>query len=109
VSWKGTFVQCTGRLYRLRPGKREVRIYDCVDREMPMLLRMFEKRLRGYRAIGYARGEAPLGCTEPKADRIVEYDEDILHTPDCDEEIETDVVVAHIAPGVAVHVSSGVA
>jgi len=32
-----------------------------VDREVPMLLRMFEKRLRGYRAIGYARGEAPLG------------------------------------------------
>jgi hypothetical protein len=41
-------------------GRRfEVRIYDYVDRELPMLLRIFERRLRGYRAIGYARGEAP--------------------------------------------------
>ena len=61
VSWKGTLVQYTGRLHRLHPGKTEVRIFDYVDREVPMLLRMFEKRLRGYRAIGYARGEAPLG------------------------------------------------
>ena len=65
VSWKGTLVQYTGRLHRLHPGKHEVRIFDYVDREVPMLLRMFEKRLRGYRAIGYARGEAPLGSGEP--------------------------------------------
>ena len=55
VSWKGTLVQYTGRLHRLHPGKTEVRIYDYVDREVPMLVRMFDKRLRGYRAIGYAR------------------------------------------------------
>ena len=53
---------CTG----CTPARREVRIYDYVDREVPMLLRMFEKRLRGYRAIGYARGEAPLGYAEPR-------------------------------------------
>ena len=47
-------------------------------REVPMLLRMFEKRLRGYRAIGYARGEAPLGYAEPADDRVIEYDEDVL-------------------------------
>ena len=58
VSWKGTLVQYTGRLHRLYPGKTEVRIYDYVDREVPMLLRMFEKRLRGYRAIGYAKDSA---------------------------------------------------
>ena len=40
---------------------------------------MFEKRLRGYRAIGYARGEAPLGFSEAKQDLIVEYDEDARH------------------------------
>jgi hypothetical protein len=38
----------------LLPGKDEVRIYDYVDREVALLNRMFEKRLRGYRAIGYA-------------------------------------------------------
>ena len=74
VSWRGTLVQYTGRLHRLRPGKTEVRIYDYVDREVPMLLRMFERRLRGYRAIGYARGEAPLGLGEASEEVVVEYD-----------------------------------
>jgi superfamily II DNA or RNA helicase len=78
VSWKGTLVQYTGRLHRLHPGKRDIRIFDYVDREVPMLLRMFEKRLRGYRAIGYARGEAPLGYAEPADETTVEYDEDVL-------------------------------
>ena len=80
VSWKGTLIQYTGRLHRLHPGKTEVRIFDYVDREVPMLLRMFEKRLRGYRAIGYARGEAPLGYAEPRDEVVVEYDEDVLRS-----------------------------
>ncbi len=65
ISWKGTLVQYSGRLHRLHPRKTEVRIFDYVDREVPLLLRMFEKRLRTYRAIGYARGMAPLGYGEP--------------------------------------------
>ena len=59
ISWKGTLVQYAGRLHRLRPGKTEVRIVDYVDRHVPMLARMFEKRLRGYRAIGYTETEHP--------------------------------------------------
>jgi hypothetical protein len=43
-----------------------------------MLLRMFEKRLATYRAIGYARGEAPLGFDEPLEERTVEYDQEAL-------------------------------
>ena len=54
VSWKGTLIQYTGRLHRLHPDKTEVHIYDYVDRNVPMLARMFERRLRGYRAIGYS-------------------------------------------------------
>ena len=77
VSWKGTLIQYAGRLHRLHPGKREVQIYDYVDREVPMLFRMFEKRLRGYRGIGYARGEAPLGIAPPK-ELTIEYDSDAL-------------------------------
>jgi hypothetical protein len=57
-----------GRLHRLYPGKAEVRIYDYVDREVPMLARMFEKRLRGYRAIGYVRGPARVSREELEAD-----------------------------------------
>jgi superfamily II DNA or RNA helicase len=72
VSWKGTLVQYTGRLHRLHPGKTEVRIYDYVDREVPLFVRMFAKRLRGYRAIGYARDDGPLnddvGSGDPTVD-----------------------------------------
>jgi superfamily II DNA or RNA helicase len=81
ISWKGTLVQYSGRLHRLHPGKSEVRIYDYVDAAVPVLRRMFEKRLRTYRAIGYARGEAPLGLAEAR-DLTVEYDEAALRRLD---------------------------
>ena len=54
VSWKGTLVQYVGRLHRNHPGKNEVRVYDYVDGQVPVLARMFERRLKGYRAMGYA-------------------------------------------------------
>ena len=57
VSWKGTLVQYAGRLHRLHPGKREVRIVDYVDGKVPMLARMFERRRVGYRAMGYREGD----------------------------------------------------
>ena len=68
VSWKGTLIQYTGRLHRLHPGKSEVRIYDYVDHAVSMLMKMFEKRLRGYRAIGYATGDALPGARERRED-----------------------------------------
>ncbi len=66
VSWKGTLIQYSGRLQRLYSGKTEVQIYDYVDRQVPMLLRMFEKRLRGYRAIGYIREEGDRETREKR-------------------------------------------
>lgn len=53
ISWRGTLVQYAGRLHRLHEGKKEVRIYDYVDQNVPMLMRMYEKRLKGYRSMGY--------------------------------------------------------
>jgi very-short-patch-repair endonuclease len=53
VSWRGTIAQYAGRLHRLHEGKREVRIYDYTDLNVPMLARMFDRRCRGYEAIGY--------------------------------------------------------
>lgn len=53
VSWRGTLIQYAGRLHRLHDMKREVVIYDYADLEVLMLARMFQKRSRGYRAIGY--------------------------------------------------------
>lgn len=56
VSWKGTLIQYAGRLHRLHPGKKEVRIIDYVDTKVPMLAKMLEKRRIGYRAMGYQEG-----------------------------------------------------
>jgi superfamily II DNA or RNA helicase len=53
ISWKGTLQQYVGRLHRLHDGKRVVRVYDYVDPNVPMLARMYERRLKGYDAIGY--------------------------------------------------------
>lgn len=53
VSWRGTIAQYAGRLHRLCEGKPEVRVYDYADINVPMLARMFERRCRGYEAIGY--------------------------------------------------------
>ena len=74
ISWKGTLIQYCGRLHRHYPGKTEVRVYDYVDQHNPMLMRMFEKRLTAYRAIGYARGEAPLGFREPVEELMVDQE-----------------------------------
>jgi very-short-patch-repair endonuclease len=53
VSWRGTIAQYVGRLHRLHHRKREVRVYDYADLNVPMLARMFDRRCRGYEAIGY--------------------------------------------------------
>ena len=53
ISWKGTLSQYAGRLHRIHDRKKEVLIYDYVDSEVPVLARMFERRVKGYRSIGY--------------------------------------------------------
>jgi superfamily II DNA or RNA helicase len=53
VSWKGTLAQYAGRLHREHASKNDVRIIDFVDTGHPALLRMWDKRQRGYRAMGY--------------------------------------------------------
>ncbi|HTA46344.1 MAG TPA: DEAD/DEAH box helicase family protein [Bryobacteraceae bacterium] len=54
ISWRGTLQQYVGRLHRLHDNKKVVEVYDYVDSSIPMLARMFEKRLRGYKALGYS-------------------------------------------------------
>ena len=53
VSWKGTLQQYAGRLHREHVSKTDVRIIDFVDTGHPALLRMWDKRQRGYRTMGY--------------------------------------------------------
>jgi superfamily II DNA or RNA helicase len=59
VSWKGTLQQYAGRLHREHVNKTHVRIIDFVDTGHPAILRMWDKRQRGYQAMGYRiRSEA---------------------------------------------------
>jgi len=57
ISWKGTLQQYAGRLHREHASKSDVLIYDYVDTGHPVLMRMWDKRQRGYKAMGYVIGE----------------------------------------------------
>ncbi|MDR3158517.1 MAG: DEAD/DEAH box helicase family protein [Zoogloeaceae bacterium] len=56
VPWKGALQQYAGRLHREHASKTDVRIIDFVDTGHPVLRRMWDKRQRGYRAMGYRIG-----------------------------------------------------
>jgi superfamily II DNA or RNA helicase len=53
ISWAGTLQQYAGRLHREHTSKIDVLIHDYVELDNPQLSRMWEKRQRGYRAMGY--------------------------------------------------------
>ncbi|WP_459570135.1 TOTE conflict system archaeo-eukaryotic primase domain-containing protein [Cupriavidus sp. 8B] len=67
ISWKGTLQQYAGRLHREHASKAGVRVLDFVDTGHPALLRMWERRQRGYRAMGY-RLRVPGQEVEPELD-----------------------------------------
>lgn len=67
ISWKGTLAQYAGRLHRNYEGKHEVRIYDYVDIRIPMLERMYHKRLKGYADLGY---QVKFGAADERVSMI---------------------------------------
>ncbi|WP_088830505.1 TOTE conflict system archaeo-eukaryotic primase domain-containing protein [Paenibacillus tyrfis] len=54
ISWKGTLQQYAGRLHRVHSNKKDVQIYDYVDLQVPLLMSMYKKRIKGYRTMGYS-------------------------------------------------------
>ncbi len=54
ISWRGTLQQYAGRLHRLHDGKKVVQIYDYIDENIPVLMRMFDKHIKGYKVMGYS-------------------------------------------------------
>lgn len=44
-----------------------------------MLARMFDKRMKGYRAMSYSLGREDDQADEELQECIVEYDQDVLH------------------------------
>lgn len=81
ISWKGTLAQYAGRLHRSYEGKQEVRIYDYVDLHIPMLERMYHKRLKGYSELGYqvmlTEGDASSSKIYNRQDYFEPFAEDI--------------------------------
>jgi superfamily II DNA or RNA helicase len=53
IAWEGNVEQYAGRLHRDFEGKQEVIIYDYVDSHIRVLEKMYHKRLRAYKKIGY--------------------------------------------------------
>ena len=46
--------QYAGRLHREYPGKKNVYIFDYVDTHIPVFDKMYAKRLKTYKRIGYS-------------------------------------------------------
>lgn len=53
ISWKGALAQYVGRIHRVNEGKFEVQVYDYVDVNHPIFLKMFQRRSKGYKSLGY--------------------------------------------------------
>ena len=68
-SHESVITQYSGRLHRESEGKDDVIVYDYVDASVPMLERMYKKRLKTYANLGYEIAESDE-AQEPGA-RIV--------------------------------------
>ncbi len=60
VSFKGKIIQYSGRLHRVHKDKANVKIYDYVDIHVPVLWRMYQKRLKTYKEMGYLSAQDTL-------------------------------------------------
>lgn len=54
LSFKGKLVQYVGRALRSHEDKSSVRVYDYVDTQVPILRKMYAKRQKAYRSLGFA-------------------------------------------------------
>jgi len=59
VAWKSVVEQYAGRLNRDYEGKESVIIYDYIDHRIPMFDKMYQKRLKAYKQIGYSLYSEP--------------------------------------------------
>jgi superfamily II DNA or RNA helicase len=58
ISWRGILQQYAGRLHRAHAAKADIQVIDFVDEGQIALLRMWEKRKAGYKAMGYRLNDA---------------------------------------------------
>jgi superfamily II DNA or RNA helicase len=55
VSFDGLLVQCAGRVVRVAPGKDVAEVHDYHDHLVPILAASLQRRMPGYRALGFTR------------------------------------------------------
>lgn len=79
-SWKGRLNQYAGRLHRIYPGKKQVRIYDYIDLRVPVLESMYRKRLTGYKSIDYKIGEVKTGLFQDYSPQTIYTADDFEKT-----------------------------
>ena len=53
ISWHGTLQQYVGRLHRQYHAKEQIIVYDYMDLYSPVLMSMYQKRLKKYKMMGY--------------------------------------------------------
>jgi superfamily II DNA or RNA helicase len=56
IAWKGILAQYAGRIQREWNNKTVIQVYDFID-DFPTLQRMWKKREKGYKALGYKFNE----------------------------------------------------
>lgn len=93
VSWKGIVEQYAGRLNRDYDGKKNVIIYDYVDSHIDKFDKMYGKRLKAYRQIGY---QICTNISAEKQEAAAIYDfENYLEVFERDlQEAEKDIIIS---------------
>ena len=86
IAGRSVVEQYAGRLNRDYDGKKDVIIYDYIDAHIPVFDRMYAKRLRAYRQIGYTLRPSVSETERPEQGFIFDidtyqtpYQEDLLH------------------------------
>ncbi|MFA5778800.1 MAG: DEAD/DEAH box helicase family protein [Elusimicrobiota bacterium] len=66
ISWRGTLAQYVGRLHRNNDNKKKVIVFDYIDVKIPRLKRMYDKRIKGYKTLGYHILELEILANPPQ-------------------------------------------
>ena len=98
IAWQGNVEQYSGRLHRDYEGKQDVIIYDYVDTHIRVLDKMYYKRLRAYKKIGY---EIIMNTTEKKQETNAIFDSDSYMSVFERDIAEADAEIVISSPGVS--------
>jgi superfamily II DNA or RNA helicase len=55
ISYDGLLIQCAGRVIRAAPGKEVAEVHDYHDQATPILAASLQRRMPGYRALGFTQ------------------------------------------------------